>query len=174
MILQLKIFLRSQRGASLPLVLIAILFLTLLGSMALMTSTVEIRLAGAERNYQQAIYVAEAGIDHFVVLLRTDPNWKSRVNAPAADPMLGGINADLNGFDYHVYAFEDNDTADDDVFVRCDVTSTFGAATSVENHVSITVVTGVLETPVGGDDTEGSDENAVDVSVMAEETSIAF
>ena len=70
MIPRLKIFLSSQRGATLPLVLLAILFLTLLGSMALMTSTVEIRLAASERNYQQAIYVAEAGIDHFVVLFK--------------------------------------------------------------------------------------------------------
>jgi hypothetical protein len=138
MIPRLKMFLNSQRGATLPLVLFAILFLTLLGSMALMTSTVEIRLAASERNYQQAIYVAEAGIDHFAALLKNDPNWISRVNASASvDPMLGGITAELNGYQYHAYAFDDSVLGDDDVFLRCDVTSTFGARTSVENHVTI-------------------------------------
>lgn len=60
----------QQRGAALPMVLLTILFLTLLGSMALTTSSVEVRLAANERDYQQAVYAAEAGVAHTRAVLK--------------------------------------------------------------------------------------------------------
>jgi Tfp pilus assembly protein PilX len=60
----------QQRGAALPMVLLTILFLTLLGFMALTTSSVEVRLAANERDYQQAVYAAEAGVAHTRAVLK--------------------------------------------------------------------------------------------------------
>ena len=60
----------QQRGAVLPVVLLTILFLTLLGFMALNTASVEVRLAANERDYQQAVYAAEGGIAHTRALLK--------------------------------------------------------------------------------------------------------
>lgn len=52
------------------MVLMALLFLTLLGSIALNTASVEVRLAANERDYQQSVYIAEAGIAHTRAVLK--------------------------------------------------------------------------------------------------------
>lgn len=138
---------KKERGAVLPLVLFVVLFLTLLGYMALMTSSVEVRLAASEREYQQALYVAESGVNHFVALLRNDPAWKSLMNATAGASQLGGINAELNGITYHAYGYDDGNPIDDNVFIRCDATTSRGTAVSVESFVRITVEEGHVEGP---------------------------
>ncbi len=77
---------KQQRGAALPMVLLTILFLTLLGSMALTTSSVEVRLAANERDYQQAVYTAEAGVAHTRAVLKSLLNVCNQSNiASGAD-----------------------------------------------------------------------------------------
>lgn len=60
----------SQRGAALPFVLLVLLFLTLLALMAMTTSSIEVRLAANERDYQQAVYTADAGVGHMRAILK--------------------------------------------------------------------------------------------------------
>jgi len=69
-----------QRGAALPVVLLTILFLTLLGYMALTTASIEVRLAANERDYQQAVYAAEGGIAHTRALLKSLLNTCNHAN----------------------------------------------------------------------------------------------
>lgn len=76
-----------QRGAALPLVLLTLLFLTLLGYMALTTSSVEVRLAANERDYQQAVYVAEAGIAHTRAILKGLLNTCNQANISSGQPV---------------------------------------------------------------------------------------
>jgi hypothetical protein len=106
-----------QRGAALPLVLIAILFLTLLGFLAMSTSSIEVRLSANERDYQQAVYAADAGIAHMRAILKgllnvcnqhqqNDKDWDfvlrdigaqcSAVTGPYS------IQGNLNGYQYTV------------------------------------------------------------------------
>ena len=77
----------SQRGAALPMVLLVLLFLTLLGSMAMNTSSVEVRLAANERNYQQAVYVAEAGLAHMRAILESVLNECNQSNIALSQPV---------------------------------------------------------------------------------------
>jgi hypothetical protein len=70
----------SQRGAALPMVLLTILFLTLLGFMAMTTASVEVRLSANERDYQQAIYTAEAGLEHTRAVLKSLLNICNQTN----------------------------------------------------------------------------------------------
>lgn len=123
---------RSQRGAALPLVLVSILFLTLLGFLAMTTSSIEVRLAANERDYQQAVYAAEAGVAHTRAVLKDllnvcnqtniaaggDVNWNFvLVDNPADCPALAGqsrpltIQANLDRFRYMVAMT--NNTRDD-------------------------------------------------------------
>ncbi len=113
---------RSQRGAALPLVLLSILFLTMLGFLAMTTSSIEVRLAANERDYQQAIYTAEAGVAHARAVLQGllnvcnqsniaaggDVNWNFVLQDLAECPALAGqprpltIQASLGNFQYQV------------------------------------------------------------------------
>lgn len=112
----------QQRGAALPMVLLTILFLTLLGFMALTTASVEVRLAANERDYQQAVYAAEAGIAHIRAVLRglmnvcnqskiasgNDVDWDFVLQDIAECPALAGqsrplsIQASLGNYQYQV------------------------------------------------------------------------
>ncbi|MCK4507351.1 MAG: pilus assembly PilX N-terminal domain-containing protein [Desulfuromonadales bacterium] len=106
-----------QRGAALPLVLISILFLTLLGFMAMSTSSIEVRLSANERDYQQAVYAADAGIAHMRAILKdllnvcnqhqqNDKDWDFvlRDIGVQCQPVTGpySIQGNLNGFQYTV------------------------------------------------------------------------
>lgn len=112
----------SQRGAALPLVLLTILFLTLLGFMALSTSSIEVRLAANERDYQQAVYAAEGGIGHTRAVLKgllnvcnqgniasgTGVRWTFVLQEDGACPALAGqprplsIQASIGNYQYEV------------------------------------------------------------------------
>jgi hypothetical protein len=115
---------KSQTGAALPLALIALLFLTLLGAMAINTSSVEVRLAGNERDDQQAVYAAEAAVAHMRARLKQRlvdegviVDWSSILRGPeACNPTAGadagsarGISGTIAGYDYNACAFDDLD-----------------------------------------------------------------
>lgn len=108
-----------QRGAALPLVLLAILFMTLLGFLAMSTSSVEVRLSANERDYQQAVYAADAGIAHMRAILKdllnvcnqhqqSSKDWDFALDATGICPPLIGqpspfsIQGSLANFQYNV------------------------------------------------------------------------
>jgi len=58
-------FLRKQTGVSLVIALLALLILTIIGISAMTTALFETGIAGNERIYNDAFYMADAGIDFF-------------------------------------------------------------------------------------------------------------
>lgn len=114
----------AQRGAALPLALMAVLFMTLLGFMAMTTASVEVRLSGNERDYQQAVYTAEAAVAHMRARLKQRLIDEGRLKdwtfilrgAEACNPTSAadnafplGIRSSLGGFDYDVCVYDDLD-----------------------------------------------------------------
>ncbi len=126
----------QQRGAALPMVLLTILFLTLLGFMALNTASVEVRLAANERDYQQAVYAAEAGLAHTRAILKSLLNVCNQSNiatgsgvdwtfvlkdtpdcpALAGQPKPLSIQANLGNYQYLVTIADNVDDTDIDPF----------------------------------------------------------
>jgi hypothetical protein len=58
-------FLHNSQGIALTLALLVLLILTLIGISAISTTNYETNIAGNERLYNNAFYVADAGIDYF-------------------------------------------------------------------------------------------------------------
>jgi len=56
--------LANERGAALILVMFILLFLTILGTTVLTSSTTEIRLAGNNMNLQQAFFTAQGALEY--------------------------------------------------------------------------------------------------------------
>ena len=112
----------QQRGAALPMVLLVVLFLTLLGYIALTTASIEVRLAANAREYQQAVYAAEGGVAHTRQVLNgllnvcnqskiasgNDVDWDFVLQDIADCPALAGqprpltIQASLGNYQYLV------------------------------------------------------------------------
>lgn len=122
--MNIGLYIKSERGFALPLALIALLFLTLLGAMAMNTSSVEVRLAGNERDDQQAVYAAEAAVAHMRARLKQRlvdegviVDWSSILRGPeACNPTAGvdsaavrGISGTLSGYDYNACVYDDLD-----------------------------------------------------------------
>lgn len=114
----------GQRGAALPLALLALLFLTLLGFMAMSTASIEVRLSGNERDSQQAVYAAEAAVAHMRARLKQRlidagklDDWSVILRGPeACNPTSAGdllatrgIRGRIAGFDYDVCVYDDLD-----------------------------------------------------------------
>ncbi|HYR84078.1 MAG TPA: PilX N-terminal domain-containing pilus assembly protein [Terriglobia bacterium] len=64
-------FCRGKRGIALILALLFLSFLTILGGALLTTAAIDIRISDNYKTGTQALYVAEAGIDHAREILRT-------------------------------------------------------------------------------------------------------
>ena len=71
----------SQRGSAAVLSLILILLLGSLGSILLMSSTTELKIAINERDGITAQYLAEAGIQWTIVKLKTNPTFVEETKA---------------------------------------------------------------------------------------------
>jgi hypothetical protein len=54
----------NERGSVLVIALIMLVLLTVLGITATSTSNIELQIAGNERNYKRAFFIANAGIEH--------------------------------------------------------------------------------------------------------------
>ena len=63
---------RSQKGAALITALFIITVLTILGTLALNTSIVEIKMAANQKVASQVFYTAEAGLDRGLKVLVAD------------------------------------------------------------------------------------------------------
>lgn len=55
---------KNERGAALLMTMVMLVILTLIGTAATKTSTLEIMMSGSEKNKKAAFYTAEAGIEH--------------------------------------------------------------------------------------------------------------
>lgn len=114
----------NQNGAALPLALLSLLFLTLLGFMAMTTASIEVRLSANERDDQQAVYAAEAAVAHMRARLKQRLidngrliDWGFVLLGPeACNPTLAadnlaarGIRSNIVGFDYDVCVYDDLD-----------------------------------------------------------------
>ncbi len=165
---------RSQRGAALPLVLLSILFLTMLGFLAMTTSSIEVRLAANERDYQQAIYTAEAGVAHARAVLQGllnvcnqsniaaggDVNWNFVLQDLAECPALAGqprpltIQASLGNFQYQVTMTDNPDdpsvSVTDDGDQRIVVTSQATGPGGVRAGIEVVLVAQNSDSEVSG------------------------
>lgn len=57
-------FREDNEGSVLVIALVILVLLTIMGISATTTSTIEMQIAGNDRNYKRAFYVADAGIEH--------------------------------------------------------------------------------------------------------------
>jgi len=71
----------SQRGSAAVLSLIVMMLLGSLGSILLMSSTTELKIATNERDGIIAQYLAEAGIQWTIVKLKTNPTFVTETSA---------------------------------------------------------------------------------------------
>ncbi|QTA83200.1 PilX N-terminal domain-containing protein [Desulfonema limicola] len=55
---------KNERGAALLMTMVMLVILTLIGTAATKTSTLEIMMSGSAKNKKAAFYTAEAGIEH--------------------------------------------------------------------------------------------------------------
>jgi hypothetical protein len=135
---ELKVI-KDEKGSVLVIALIMLVLLTILGITATTTSNIEVQIANNERNYKQAFYVANAGIEHARASLAAalaqyqgaqisasnpDLRWTFALNGDVPDvdaaigydfetgaPWLGDTTFNPpNGYSYTVRIF--NDTAD--------------------------------------------------------------
>ncbi len=77
----------SEEGSVLIVALVMLVMLTLLGVSATRTSTIEIRIADNERNYQRTFYVANAGIEHVRSMLTSKLVENNPVNVATGSPL---------------------------------------------------------------------------------------
>lgn len=73
--------LRNERGATLIIVLVALLLLSILGATVLTSSTSELRVSGNYRNLQEAFFNADGSLEHALVSsdVLTDTGWNGFV-----------------------------------------------------------------------------------------------
>jgi len=84
------ILLRNSQGVALIVSLLILLVLTLIGISAISTTTYETNIAGNERVYNNAFYMADAGVDYFYATI------DSYVPLAATS---GGIDSQAKGID---------------------------------------------------------------------------
>ncbi len=65
--------LNEQKGAALVGVMLVLLILTLLGSTAFLNSTTDLKISGHYHQSLQALYAAEAGLQHLLSVYRQNP-----------------------------------------------------------------------------------------------------
>ena len=171
------------------MVLLVLLFLTLLGSMAMNTSSVEIRLAASERNYQQAVYAAEAGVAHMRAILENVLNecnqtnlalnqpvdWDFALDESVACPPLAGqrplaiVDAVLGLYSYNVTLEATGD--DRQIIVRSIATNPSGGRAEIEMLLAAKASANQVSDYSGqygagaGKNFVGRDRNAVSLSI---------
>jgi hypothetical protein len=161
-------------GVALPMVLLTLLFLTLLGFLALTTASVEVRLSANERDYQQAVYAAEAGVAHTRAVLKGllnvcnqskiasggNVDWDFVLQDMAECPALAGqprplsIQASLGRYQYTVTTANNADdpsgTTTDDEDQKIIVTSIATGPGTVRGGVEMTLDTQNSASDVSG------------------------
>lgn len=121
--------LTNQRGSTILIALCLLLMLTLIGIMAVNTSTTDIDLAFNKVHSEQAFYIAEAGAQRAIAILKNDKTWDS-----------GFANVGFNGGTYTVTVIDSS--TDAALFDSVLVTSQ-GTAREASAIVELTLVPGI-------------------------------
>ena len=94
----------SQRGTAIIMAMLILLVLSVIGVYAVSTSTVEMKITGQERGFQEAFYTADSGepIGVYITkrILHDDPQTVSTLGAPWSNVTSAGstvVNPDLLG-----------------------------------------------------------------------------
>jgi len=151
---------KNESGSILVIALIMLVLLTILGISATTTSNIEMQIAGNERNYKRAFYVANAGIEHVRASLAkalTDNNandiattgganlnWTSALTGATGNDWDGGVTwidnqpfAPINGYTYTVKIWNDETgsaTVDGNKIIaaECDASGPSGSGIKVK------------------------------------------
>jgi hypothetical protein len=126
---------KNERGSVLVIALIMLVLLTVLGITATSTSNIELQIAGNERNYKRAFFIANAGVEHAradlaakLAIFRATQvsqgsalDWSFALDNEANMGTAGGITPDMgvewldenfgDGYTYIVTVFNDDDSA---------------------------------------------------------------
>ncbi len=100
-----------QRGTAIIMALLILLVLSVIGVFAVSTSTVETKITGVERGYQEAFYTADSGepigIQVLKLILQTDPQTVNDLGSPWSSV----VNADLLNMDGEIFTDSRNSDA---------------------------------------------------------------
>lgn len=101
----------SQRGTAIIMALLILLVLSVIGVFAVSTSTVETKITGVERGYQEAFYTADSGepvgVQVLKLILQTDPQTVNDLGAIWSSV----VNADLLNMDGEIFTDSRNSDA---------------------------------------------------------------
>ena len=110
-----------QHGTAIIMAILILLVLSVIGVYAVSTSTVETKLAGIERGYQEAFYTADSGepigVGIVKFILQYDPQSLDELGSPWSSV----VNADLLNMDGEI--FTDSRNADEPLPEQADIDS---------------------------------------------------
>ena len=86
--------LRSESGIALVISLMAMLFMMALGSVLMMSTATETKIANNFRNSSEALYAADAGLERSMDDLLTIPDWNSMLSGAATSAFIDGAPGD--------------------------------------------------------------------------------
>lgn len=98
----------NERGVVLIVVLLSLLVMALMGAGLLATAATEGTISGNDRDAVQALYLAEAGVEHAKAVLRGSGNWSAELQAPQPVAGLALAVGAGNGYSFTIT----NDAAD--------------------------------------------------------------
>ena len=86
--------LRSESGIALIIALMAMLFMMALGTVLMLSTTTETKIANNFRNSSEALYAADAGLERSMDDLLTIPDWNSMLDGAATSAFIDGAPGD--------------------------------------------------------------------------------
>ena len=81
---------KEQRGAALIIALIVMTMLSMLTISSLEMLTISVQISGNHVHDLQALYIADAGVEHAISMLRTNPTVPSGIYGPVEFPVSSG------------------------------------------------------------------------------------
>ena len=83
--------LSNERGSALVIALMSVMLLTALGAAVVMVSNTETMISGNYRNSQEALYAADAGVEHVVQDLLMVPRWNDILGGTVQSSFVDGV-----------------------------------------------------------------------------------
>jgi len=109
-------YLANEDGSVLIIALLMLAFLSLLGISSTNTATIEVQIAGNERNFKQNFYKAEAGAMEAALTLENENDETVLLNHQRDWLHNNNVMTDVTNWDYDGVGGDDNAvTADDDI-----------------------------------------------------------
>jgi len=133
-----------QRGTAIIMALLILLVLSVIGVYAVSTSTMETKIAGVERGYQEAFYTADSGepigVEIVKLILQDDPQTPEALGSPwnsVVDSSLLGMDGEIFTDSRNAYTiFDDSPNTDIDLNSKND-TDNLGLASYVRLLVDV-------------------------------------